>query len=77
VVRVSISFARLAVVSSDMVEGIDAAANGGERSGLGGGATVGGCCGDEADEDEEHRIADIRLSRASGPRVDGPWLRSS
>jgi hypothetical protein len=68
VVRVSISFARSTVVGSNMAEGIDAAANGGERAMLGGGA---------ADEDEERRVADTRLSRASGPRVAGPWLRSS
>jgi hypothetical protein len=40
-VRVSIIFARSAVVGADMAEGIDTAANGGERGGLGGGAAVG------------------------------------
>jgi hypothetical protein len=40
-VRVSIIFARSAVVGADMAEGIDVAANGGERGGLGGGASVG------------------------------------
>jgi hypothetical protein len=76
-VRVSISFSRSAVVGSDMAEGIEAAANGGKWGGLGGGAAVGGCCGGGADEDDERRVADNRLSRASGPRVAGPWLRSS
>jgi hypothetical protein len=67
VVRVSISFTRSAVVGSDMAEGIDAAANGGERAVRGGGAV---------DEDELRLVADTRLSRASGPRVADPWLRS-
>jgi hypothetical protein len=77
VVRVSIIFARSAVVGSDMAEGIDTTANGGERGGLGGGAALGGCCGGGEDEDKERRVADTRLSRASGPRVADPWLRSS
>jgi hypothetical protein len=68
VVRVSISFARSAVVSSDMAAGIDAVANGGERAGRVGGTE---------DGDEELLVADTRLSRASGPRVAGPRLRSS
>jgi hypothetical protein len=41
VVRVSIIFARSTVVGSDVAEGINAAANGDERGGLGGGAAVG------------------------------------
>jgi hypothetical protein len=68
VVRVSISFVRLAVVGSDMAEGIDATTDGGERV-----EWVGGT----ADGDEERLVADTRLSRASGPRVAGPRLRSS
>jgi hypothetical protein len=68
VVRVSISFARSAVVGSDMAEGIDATVDGGERA-----EWVGGT----ADGDEEHLVTDTRLSRASGPRVAGPRLRSS
>jgi hypothetical protein len=77
VVRVSIILARSAVVGSDMAEVIDAADDGGERGGLGGSAAVVRCCGGGADEDEERRVVDTRLSRTSGPRVDGPWLRSS
>jgi hypothetical protein len=68
VVRVSISFARSAVVGSDMAEGIDATADGGERA-----EWVGGT----ADGDEECLVAKTRLSRALGPRVAGPRLRSS
>jgi hypothetical protein len=68
VVRVSISFTRSAVVGSVMAEGIDVAANGGERAGWVGGT---------ADGDEERLVADTRLSRVSGPRVAGPRLRSS
>jgi hypothetical protein len=67
-VRVSISLARSAVVGSDMDEGIDAMANGGERAGWVGGT---------ADGDEECLVADTKLSRASGLRVAGPRLRSS
>jgi hypothetical protein len=38
-------------------------------------AAVGG--GEEDHTDEDRRDRDIRLSRASGPRVAGPRLRSS
>ena len=68
VVRVSISFTRSAMVGSDMAEGIDAAADGGERAEWVGGTT---------DGDEERLVADTRMSRAPGPRVAGPRLRSS
>jgi hypothetical protein len=68
VVKVSISFARSAVDGADMVEGLDAAADGGERAEWVGGTT---------DGDEERLVTDTRLSRAPGPRVAGPRLRSS
>ena len=54
------------MVGSAMAEVIEAAADGGERCGLGGGAEVEGCCGGGAEEDEERLEPDTRLSKASG-----------
>jgi hypothetical protein len=51
-----------------MAEGLNAAADGGERA-----EWVGGT----ADGDEDRMVADTRLSRATRPRVAGPKLRSS
>ena len=65
------------MVGSAMADVTEAAADGGERGGLDGGVEVGGCCGNGAEEDEERLEADTRLSRASRPRVAGPWLRNS
>ena len=65
------------MVGSAMADVTEAEADGGERGGLGGGVEVEGCCGNGAEEDEERLEADTRLSRASRPRVAGPWLRSS
>jgi hypothetical protein len=68
VVKVSISFVGSAVDGADMVEGLDAVANGGERA-----EWVGGT----ADGDEECLVTDTRLSRLPGPWVADPRLQSS
>jgi hypothetical protein len=67
-VKVSISFTRSAVDGAVMAEGLDAAADGGERAEW---------VGNTVEGDEERLVADTRLSRAPGPRVAGPRLRSS
>jgi hypothetical protein len=76
VVKFSIILARSAVVRSAMAEVTNTAADGGVFGGLGGGVEIAGWC-DAAEDDEERLEADTRLSRTSGLRVDGPWLRSS
>jgi hypothetical protein len=67
----------------DGEEGVLAVAVGGglERAAAGGGlgfAAAGGVDdGAAAEEDKDRLDRDTRLSRASSPRVAGPWLRSS
>lgn len=76
VVKASINLARSAVVGSSMVDVTEAAADGDEKGGLGGGTEVEGFCGGDAEEDEECLESDTRLSRALGPSVARPRLRS-
>jgi hypothetical protein len=79
-VRVSISLAKSALDGSAMVDVNDAAEDG-EGGGLWSGAVdcvvVAAAAEGVVAEVEDGRDRDTRLSRTSGPRVAGPWLRSS
>ena len=84
--RPAISLARSALDGSTMRVGgaaagdeVGAAAGGGVAGADGAGiaARAGAAVGGSAEREEEDRDRDTRLSRASGPRVAGPRLRSS